>query len=393
MFVAPAGDHYRTRLTHTLEVSALARTVARALGLNEDLVEAIAMGHDLGHAPFGHAGEAALDELLRDRHGRRFEHNVQSLRVVHVIERDGRGLNLTRRGARRDPPPHGPGLPATLEGQMVRLMDRVAYVNHDIDDALRAGVLAPPDLPARGAGAGGDDLAPPDRAGRRRGRGEPRRRRGPPVAQLGAAFLRLRAFMFRRVYLAPPASLEAERAGGVVRALFTHLHACSSARDHLAASGVRGVGMMFRPVAVMVVVIVVAASNQEVGLAAGAVYALGVHARARPLAPHLLRESGPPMSRLFVLATTLVLAFPTAALASTVEGEEEKFDPSEEWLLHDWMPIHIGPLDLSINKAVAYLILGSVLTILLGWFLIMRHEPGSPPDRRRVGLRSARRPR
>src|SRR5688572_17254135 len=146
VFVAPVGDHYRTRLTHTLEVSAVSRTTARALALNEDLVEAIAMGHDLGHAPFGHAGEAALDEILRAGHDRRFEHNVQSLRVVEVLERGGRGLNLTdavRDGILKHT---GPGMPATLEGQIVRLLDRVAYVNHDIEDALRAGVIREDDL-------------------------------------------------------------------------------------------------------------------------------------------------------------------------------------------------------------------------------------------------------
>ena len=225
VFVAPAGDHYRTRLTHTLEVSALSRTVARALDLNEDLVEAIAMGHDLGHAPFGHAGEAALDELLRERHGRRFEHNVQSLRVVEVIERDGRGLNLTLEV--RDGILHhtGRGRPATLEGQVVRLMDRIAYVNHDIEDALRAGVLAPSDLPSEEVRALGETTS--RRLTALVGDVVEASRDADEIRQspaLGAAFLRLRAFMFRRVYLAPPASLEAERAGGVVRALFTHLH-------------------------------------------------------------------------------------------------------------------------------------------------------------------------
>jgi dGTPase len=225
VFVAPAGDHYRTRLTHTLEVSALSRTVARPLELNEDLVEAIAMGHDLGHAPFGHAGEAALDELLRERHGRRFEHNVQSLRVVDVLERQGTGLNLTLEV--RDGILHhtGPGRPATLEGQIVRLMDRVAYVNHDIEDALRAGLLSPADLP-------GDEVAALGETTSRRlttlvadaveaSRDADVIRQSPDV---GAAFLRLRAFMFRTVYLAPPASLEAERARGVVRALFERVH-------------------------------------------------------------------------------------------------------------------------------------------------------------------------
>ena len=131
VFISPEGDHYRTRLTHTLEVSAIGRTVARAMELNEDLVEAITMGHDLGHAPFGHAGEHALDDLLRDEHGRGFHHNEQSVRVVEVLERDGRGLNLTREV--RDGIRHhtGEGRPATLEGQVVRLVDRIAYVNHD----------------------------------------------------------------------------------------------------------------------------------------------------------------------------------------------------------------------------------------------------------------------
>jgi dGTPase len=225
VFVAPAGDHYRTRLTHTLEVSALSRTVARALDLNEDLVEAIAMGHDLGHAPFGHAGEAALDELLRESHGRRFEHNVQSLRVVDVLERQGSGLNLTNEV--RDGILHhtGRGRPATLEGQIVRLMDRVAYVNHDIEDALRAGLLSPSDLPADEVAALGETTSQRlttlvvDAVDASRDADAIRQ-----SPQVGAAFLRLRAFMFRSVYLAPPASLEAERAGGVVRALFTRLH-------------------------------------------------------------------------------------------------------------------------------------------------------------------------
>jgi dGTPase len=182
------------------------------------------MGHDLGHAPFGHAGEAALDDLLRERHGRRFEHNVQSLRVVDVLERDGRGLNLTREVRDGILNHTGPGRPATLEGQVVRLMDRVAYVNHDIDDALRAGVLAPSDLPADEVAALGEstsarlttlvnDVVATSADG-------DEIRQSPEV---GAAFLRLRAFMFRNVYLAPPAGLEAERAGDVVRALFTRL--------------------------------------------------------------------------------------------------------------------------------------------------------------------------
>jgi dGTPase len=224
VFIAPEGDHYRTRLTHTLEVSAIARTVARALRLNEDLVEAIAMGHDLGHAPFGHAGEEALDGLLRERFGRRFLHNLQSVRVVEKLERDGAGLNLTRDV--RDGIAHhtGSGLPNTLEGQVVRLVDRIAYVNHDIDDALRAGVLRASDLPPEelavlGATTSerltrlvGDVVAASEDSDRIRQSDE-----------VGEAFIRLRAFMFRRVYLAPPSRTEAERALGLVRALFDRL--------------------------------------------------------------------------------------------------------------------------------------------------------------------------
>jgi dGTPase len=221
VFIAPEGDHYRTRLTHTLEVSAIARTVARALALNEDLVEAVAMGHDLGHAPFGHAGEHALDELLQDRHGRRFQHNVQSRRVVEVLERDGAGLNLTAEV--RDGIEHhtGGGLPFTLEGQIVRVVDRIAYVNHDIEDAIRAGVLRAEELPSEEIAVLGRTTGErlttlvTDMVGAS-AEGE-RIRQSPEV---GEAFVRLRRFMFRRVYLAPPASDEAERARGVVRALF-----------------------------------------------------------------------------------------------------------------------------------------------------------------------------
>ena len=143
VFLQPEGDHYRTRMTHTLEVSRIAGTITRALGLNEDLAEAIAMGHDLGHTPFGHAGEDALSKCL----GKPFRHNEQSLRVVDVLEKDGRGLNLTyevRNGIRchtNDPWPN------TLEGMVVRRSDQIAYVNHDIDDAIRAGLLTDEDIP------------------------------------------------------------------------------------------------------------------------------------------------------------------------------------------------------------------------------------------------------
>src|SRR5712691_8571185 len=145
VFLAPEGDHYRVRLTHTLDVSQIARTAARALRLNEDLTEAIAMGHDLGHTPFGHLGEQALTPFL----GRPFRHSEQSLRIVEYLEDDGRGLNLTcevRDGIVHHPWSMPP--PATLEAQVVRFADRIAYLNHDLDDALRAGVLAASELPA-----------------------------------------------------------------------------------------------------------------------------------------------------------------------------------------------------------------------------------------------------
>jgi len=148
VFISPEGDHYRTRLTHTLEVAGIARTVARALRLNEDLAEAISLGHDLGHTPFGHAGEGVIDSVLKRLGAGGFEHNEQSARVVEVLENDGRGLNLTwevRDGIRNHTGQHKP---ATLEGRVVRLADRIAYINHDIDDALRAGLITADDLPS-----------------------------------------------------------------------------------------------------------------------------------------------------------------------------------------------------------------------------------------------------
>src|SRR5918992_909255 len=147
VFIDPGGDHFRTRLTHTIETTGISRAVARALGLNEDLVEAIGLGHDLGHTPFGHTGEDALDAQLQDRFGRRFRHNEHSLRIVDVLEREGRGLNLTEEVRDGILNHTGTTEPETLEGRIVRLVDRVAYINHDIDDALRAGVLRPEELP------------------------------------------------------------------------------------------------------------------------------------------------------------------------------------------------------------------------------------------------------
>jgi dGTPase len=223
VFIAPEGDHYRTRLTHTLEAAGISRTVARALGLNEDLTEAIGLGHDLGHPPFGHIGEEALDEALRDHCGREFKHNVHSLRVVDVLERDGRGLNLTEQVRDGIINHTGASKPATLEGQIVKLVDRVAYINHDIDDALRAGVLEPGDLPAAEiellgpTGAKRIDRLVLDIVEHSDGAGE--------IVQseeVGGAMLRLRKFMFGRVYLGPAARGENERVQRTLRGLFDH---------------------------------------------------------------------------------------------------------------------------------------------------------------------------
>ncbi len=237
VFIAPLGDHYRTRLTHTLEVTQVSRTVARALHLNEDLVEAIGLGHDIGHAPFGHAGETALTRIFPEH----FRHNEQSRRIVEVLERDGQGLNLTyavREGiylhskARRDIMTTAWGTASTLEGQIVKLCDSVAYINHDIDDALRAGVLQQAELPAEaltvlGQSHGerlntmvGDLIAynwwatgatlPPD----------------PPLLGMSPAVLaatnHLRDFMYRQVYLSPQARVEDVKVRFVIETLYAH---------------------------------------------------------------------------------------------------------------------------------------------------------------------------
>jgi dGTPase len=224
VFVAPEGDHYRTRLTHTLEVTQVSRTVARALRLNEDLVEAIGLGHDLGHPPFGHIGEAVLDDRLRERFGAGFRHHEHSLRVVDVLEADGAGLNLSE--AVRDGIVCHSGRaprPATPEGRIVRLVDRIAYINHDIDDALRAGVISPGDLPPREIAALGptggqrvdalvsDLVEHSERAGDIV--------QGPVVE---AAMARLREFMFERVYMGAEARREHRRIETVLRTLFDH---------------------------------------------------------------------------------------------------------------------------------------------------------------------------
>jgi dGTPase len=223
VFVAPEGDHYRTRLTHTLEACGIARTVARALGLNEDLTEAIGLGHDLGHPPFGHAGEEALDAALRASGGAGFRHNEHSLRVVDILERDGRGLNLTEQVRDGILNHTGSRSPTTLEGQIVKLVDRVAYINHDIDDALRAGILRPDDLPSAEiellgpTGSARIDTLVRDIVATSEGAGEIAQSR-----EIGGAMLRLRKFMFDRVYLGAEARREHARVERTMAGLFSH---------------------------------------------------------------------------------------------------------------------------------------------------------------------------
>jgi dGTPase len=220
VFLAPVGDHYRVRLTHTLEVAQVARTISRALRLNEDLTEAIALGHDLGHTPFGHIGEAVLSKEL----GRRFKHAEQSLRVVEVLEYGGRGLNLTwevRDGILNHT--WSQPEPATLEAKVVRFADRIAYLNHDLDDGVRAGVI------------GWDDV--PDEVDRTLGRSHADRiatlvmgvvdaSRGTPrvdmVPEVIDAMDALRRFLFERVYLTPLLGEDRERAERIIRELFAH---------------------------------------------------------------------------------------------------------------------------------------------------------------------------
>ena len=219
VFLTPNGDHYRTRLTHTLEVSQNARTIAKALDLNEDLAEAVAMGHDLGHTPFGHAGEAALSDMM----GKPFRHNEQSLRVVDYLEKDGAGLNLTYEVLNGMACHTGDALPTTFEGQVVRLSDRIAYINHEIDDACRAGILQITDVPAHLREAlgethsarintmvnslircseGKDDIAM-----------EP---------EIYEATMKLREFLYDSVYLNPAAKSQEVKARALLIRLFEH---------------------------------------------------------------------------------------------------------------------------------------------------------------------------
>jgi dGTPase len=224
VFVAPRGDHYRTRLTHTLEVTTISRTVARALRLNEDLAEAIGLGHDLGHPPFGHIGEEMLDSCLKERFGEDFRHYEHSLRIVERLERDGAGLNLTEQvrdgiahHSSRTPPA------ATLEGRIVRVIDRVAYINHDIDDAVRAGLLREDQLPREpiavlgSSGSERIDALVHDMVERSELAGEIVQ--GP---QAGPAMDELRDFMFEHVYLGPAVRAEHAKIAAVVKRLFDH---------------------------------------------------------------------------------------------------------------------------------------------------------------------------
>lgn len=219
VFLQPEGDHYRTRMTHTLEVSRIARTIARALALNEDLTEAIALGHDLGHTPFGHAGERLLSSLMPGG----FAHYQQSLRVVDRLEKDGEGLNLTWE-VRNGILCHTKGQQAaTLEGQVVRLADQIAYINHDIEDALRGGVIYPMDIP----------LAISSTLGFTHGeritalvtdvidasRNQDHICQSP---QVGEAMAALREFMFESVYTNPLAKGEESKAQDMLRRLFEH---------------------------------------------------------------------------------------------------------------------------------------------------------------------------
>lgn len=219
VFLRPQGDHYRTRLTHTLEVAQIARTIARALCLNEDLTEAIALGHDLGHTPFGHAGERALDEICPLG----FAHFRQSVRVVTVLENKGKGLNLTwevRDGIANH---RTSGTPSTLEGKIVRLSDKIAYINHDIDDAERAGILLEPEIPLKYREVLGfttrerlnaiiHDIV-------RNSENRPDIIMSPHMEQ---AMSELRQFMFRHVYKNPRARKEEEKARNMIQALYRH---------------------------------------------------------------------------------------------------------------------------------------------------------------------------
>lgn len=219
VFIAPEGDHYRTRLTHTLEVAQIARTIAKALRLNEDLTEAIALGHDLGHTPFGHAGEEALNVVMQEHFGMHFKHNEQSLRVVDVLE----PMNLTwevRNGIEHHT---GPVTPATLEGAIVKIADRMAYINHDIDDAIRGGIIRLSDLPRDCLKVLGEDHSTRINTMVRdmitASTDQPEIKMSPEVKE---AMDKLRSFLFERVYVGSTAKKEEQKAKKVLVSLFMH---------------------------------------------------------------------------------------------------------------------------------------------------------------------------
>ena len=221
VFLQPEGDHYRTRMTHTLEVTRIARTITLALGLNEDLAEAIAMGHDLGHTPFGHAGEDALSKCL----GKPFRHNEQSLRVVDVLEKDGRGLNLTHEVRNGILCHTGDPWPNTLEGMIVRRSDQIAYVNHDIDDAIRAGILTNDDIPGAITDVLGHNHR--DRINTLVTDAITTSREAGEVClspNVDKALRDLRSFMFERVYRNPVAKSEERKAKDMLQRLFEYYY-------------------------------------------------------------------------------------------------------------------------------------------------------------------------
>ena len=219
VFLSPEGDHYRTRMTHTLEVARIARTITQALGLNEDLAEAIAMGHDLGHTPFGHAGEVALTQCI----GAPFRHNEQSLRVVDLLEKDGAGLNLTHEVRNGILCHTGDPWPDTLEGMVVRRSDQIAYVNHDIDDAIRAGILSNEDIPKAITDVLGHTHR--DRVNTLVCDAIHTSREAGEVAltpRVDAALKDLRAFMFEKVYRNPIAKGEESKAKDMLKKMFEY---------------------------------------------------------------------------------------------------------------------------------------------------------------------------
>ena len=223
VFLAPEGDHYRTRLTHTLEVAQIARTISKALRLNEDLTEAIALGHDLGHTPFGHSGEAVLDRLCRERGAGGFDHSEQSVRIVEVLEKDGQGLNLTKEVRDGILNHQTSGHPKTLEGQVVRLSDKIAYLNHDVDDAIRGGLLTEEDIPKEYTDVLGYNVH--DRLNNlihdviRSSVGRDRIEMSPDYQK---AMLGLRSWMFRHVYIGGKAKEEEGKAKKMIELLFLY---------------------------------------------------------------------------------------------------------------------------------------------------------------------------